>query len=370
MNGGRRKPQRAWPVAAVALAIGLGIAACAAHSGPVLLRNSAVERVSDEAIRVRWPSTLSAGSVQVYSGSSPDKIDRKTAIASGRGGSLEIRSPSHQRLYYEIASDAGARSPIIAERRLPLEGSRNFRDLGGYETTDGRRVRWGRLYRSDDLGGLSDADREYLQRIGIRLICDFRSDLERTAVPAVEMTARGMSTVSLTIQSGSMDPAVMRRKIRTGGVVGLEMERTLQSAYASYVTDYAHEWASMFERIADPDNLPAVLHCTAGKDRTGFASALVLLALGVPREVVYEDYLLTNVYLENFRRFVMRWTPLYSFFRTSNDDLLPLLEARRLYLETSIATIERLYGSLDAYLEGELGVDAKRRAALHQNLLS
>jgi protein-tyrosine phosphatase len=167
-----------------------------------------------------------------------------------------------------------------------------------------------------------------------------------------------------------MDPSELQRKIRTGGLVGLEMERTLQSAYRSYVTDYKDEWASMFERIADADNLPAVLHCTAGKDRTGFASALVLLALGVPREIVYEDYLLTNTYLENFQRFVVRWTPLYSFFRTNTDDLLPLLEARRLYLETSLATIDALYGSFDGYLEHGLGVDAKRRAALRANLLS
>jgi protein-tyrosine phosphatase len=161
----------------------------------------------------------------------------------------------------------------------------------------------------------------------------------------------------------------LRKKIRVGGIVGLEMERTLQNVYRSFVTDYAEEWAAVFERLADPENLPAVLHCTAGKDRTGFASALVLLALGVPEETVYEDYLLSNLYLENFRSFVLRWTPLYSFFRTGSADLLPLLEARRLYLETSLATIDAVYGSFDAYLEKALHVDAKRRAALKKNLL-
>lgn len=371
-TAGPREPRgNAWSLLSfAALAIALNSVSCAPRPGTVLLRHSAVDRVSADELHVRWPSRFSHGSVKVFAGRSPEKIDRKTSIASGRGGSVQIRSPHHQRLYFEVLADDGSASPVIAERRLPLEGSKNFRDLGGYETVDGRTVRWGRLYRSDDLASLTDADHAYLERIGIKLICDFRSEQERISLPSKEINARGWSTVNLTVQSGGMDPAVLRRKIRTGGVVGLEMERILQTAYRSYVTDYADEWAAMFERIADPDNLPAVLHCTAGKDRTGFASALVLLALGVPREIVYEDYLLTNAYLENFRRFVLRWTPLYSFFRTSTDDLLPLLEARRVYLETSLATIDAVYGSLDAYLERELGVDEKRRAALRANLLS
>ena len=362
--------QIVFPLVVAAMAIALGSTSCAPRPGPVLLRHSAVERVSADELRVRWPSRFSNGSVEVFAGRSPDEIDRGVAVASGRGGTVQIHSPEHQRLYFEVVADDGSASPVMAERRLPLEGSLNFRDFGGYETVDGRTIRWGRLYRSDDLSTLTVADRDYLESIGIKLVCDFRSDNERTSRPSEKIDARGWNTVNLTVKSGGMDPSELQRKIRTGGLVGLEMERTLQSAYRSYVTDYKEEWAAMFERIADADNLPAVLHCTAGKDRTGFASALVLLALGVPREIVYEDYLLTNTYLENFQRFVVRWTPLYSFFRTNTDDLLPLLEARRLYLETSLATIDALYGSFDGYLENALGVDAKRRAALRANLLS
>ena len=111
------------------------------------------------------------------------------------------------------------------------------------------------------------------------------------------------------------------------------------------------------------------MHCTAGKDRTGFASALVLLTLGVPRETVFADYLLTNHYRERFQRLVMRWAPVVSLFRTRADDVRPLLEARRAYLETSLDAMEELHGSVDGYLEKALGVDASLRAALERNLL-
>jgi protein-tyrosine phosphatase len=348
----------------------LAFASCAPQQpSPVLLRSSAVERVSPDELRIRWPHAFTTGEVNVFSGRSPQKIDHKKPIAVGRDGTAMLYSPRQQRMYFELVPKEGGHPQLVAERRLPLEGSRNFRDLGGYRTADGRMVRWGRIYRSDELAALSDADIDYLRRLGIRLVCDFRSDDERASVPSREFTKRHESTINLAVQSKGMDAAMMRRKIRSGGIIGIEMEHTLQAAYASYVTDYTETWAALFERISNPKNLPAVLHCTAGKDRTGFASALVLLALGVPKETVYEDYMLTNAYLESFRRFVLRWTPLYSFFRTGADDLLPLLEARRVYLETSLATIDTIYGSLDAYLENQLHVDAKRRAALEANLL-
>jgi protein-tyrosine phosphatase len=143
----------------------------------------------------------------------------------------------------------------------------------------------------------------------------------------------------------------------------------MRDAYRAFVTDYSEVWASMFQRLAQAESLPTVVHCTAGKDRTGFASAIVLLALGVPEETIFEDYLSTNYYQQNFLRFVLRWVPLYSFFRTDPEDLLPLLEARREYLQTSLDEMVTRYGSIDAYLEQALGLDAELRVKLEHHLL-
>jgi protein-tyrosine phosphatase len=176
--------------------------------------------------------------------------------------------------------------------------------------------------------------------------------------------------MNLPVSAEGVDPTLMRRKIRTGGVVQLELERTMQDSYRLFVTDFSDDWAAMFRFLSEPGNLPAVVHCTKGKDRTGFASALVLLALGVPEETVFEDYLLSNQYLTGFRNFVLRWVPLYSFFRTDPDDLLPLLEARRSYLQGSLDAIVERHGTIDQYLERELGVTPALRERLRANLLT
>jgi protein-tyrosine phosphatase len=143
----------------------------------------------------------------------------------------------------------------------------------------------------------------------------------------------------------------------------------MRDAYRAFVNDYSAEWTAMFQRLVREENLPTVVHCTAGKDRTGFASALVLLALGVSEETVFEDYLSTNYYQQDFFRFVLRWIPLYSFFRTDPQDMLPLIEARREYLQVALDEMAARYGSVDAYLEQALGVDAEMRAKLEHHFL-
>ncbi|MBW2694575.1 MAG: tyrosine-protein phosphatase, partial [Deltaproteobacteria bacterium] len=131
--------------------------------------------------------------------------------------------------------------------------------------------------------------------------------------------------LDLPIDQDGVDPDALRVKIRTGGLVALGLEQTMRDAYRAFVNDYSAEWTAMFQRLVREENLPTVVHCTAGKDRTGFASAVVLLALGVSEEIVFEDYLSTNYYQQDFFRFILRWIPLYSFFRTDPQDMLPLI---------------------------------------------
>ena len=230
-------------------------------------------------------------------------------------------------------------------------------------------MRWGRLYRSDDLSSLTRSDVAYLSRLDLKLVCDFRSDRERAEKPDRVIAPHTPQTLELAIEVAGTDPGAMRHKIRTGGIAALEAEHTMLAAYRAFVTDHAAEFKAMFRRIVQPENLPALVHCTAGKDRTGFASALVLLALGVPEDTVREDYLHTNVYLEDLRDLVFRWIPLYSLFRTEPGDLLPLLEARPEYLQASFDAMIERYGSVDAYLERALGVGPEQRARLRANLL-
>jgi protein-tyrosine phosphatase len=358
-------------------AIAIAFVACATPAFFVPeqpLRRPVVNRLDESSIRILWPESFSNDSVVVYRGIDPSFINRSISLAVVDGQSVVLTDADdpdiggRRRLYYELVPASGGASVITAERRLPLACCDNFRDLGGYETTDGRAVRWDRLYRTSDLSKLTRSDLEYLSQFDVKLVCDFRSDRERVASPNRTIDD-APEILDLPVDQEGVDPEELRRKIRTGGMVALRVEQTMRDAYRAFVTDYSEEWAAMFQRLVREENLPTVVHCTAGKDRTGFASALVLLALGVSEETVFEDYLSTNYYQQNFFRFILRWVPLYSFFRTDPEDLLPLIEARREYLQVALDEMVTRYGSIDAYLEQALGLDTEMRAKLEHYLL-
>jgi protein-tyrosine phosphatase len=273
--------------------------------------------------------------------------------------------PPDQRVVpVELSPDARA-----AQRRLPLDGAHNFRDLGGYETGDGRVLRWGVLYRSDALAGLSDDDLVYLDRLGLRKIVDFRSPLERERDADRLPTTPGLEVSLQPIFGDALDPQQLQDRLLSGDATGEELAGLLVDANRAFVTDFGDEYSAFLRELADPSKLPLLFHCTAGKDRAGFAAAITLLALGVPRETVMRDYLLTNGYSAEHTDRTLRIIRLFSLLRADPDELRPLFEARPEYLQTAFDTIDEKYGSVDVYLREGLGIDDALRAQLRANLL-
>ena len=245
----------------------------------------------------------------------------------------------------------------VERRHLALEGAPNFRDLGGYATEDGRRVKWGLFFRSDHLHNLTDADLERFQALGIRLVCDFRSPEERSEEPDRLPAQNPPEVAHLGIWDESFSAGSLREKIRSGDIEGEDFGELLVRGNRMFATRFADRYAAMFARITRPENLPALVHCTAGKDRAGFASALILRVLGVPVETIYEDFLLTNHYAaEKIERTILR-ARLFSFFRIDGERLRPLLGVERRYLEAAFDTIDEEYGSFETYRRSALGLD-------------
>ncbi len=335
-----------------------------------------VDRVSRERVRIRWPASFTTGPVLIYAGPTPDAIDRSAPLAKKSGGFAYLTTASHpdvkinHRLYYELFAVNSGESIVTAERRLPLDGADNFRDLGGYRTTDRRFVRWGVLFRSNDLADFTDDDLDYLSEIDIRLQCDLRSDHEREKRPNRPLRGTTAEVLEFPIRQVSMNPSEIQEAIRTGNIGDLGIRDIMLATYRSFPVDHLDRWQRIFRRLENPDSLPFLVHCTAGKDRTGFISALVLLALGVPEQTVYEDYLATNQYRASYNNMILRWAPLYSLFRTDEKDLRPLLDARAEYLEASLQEIKNRWGSVDVYLEDAIGLTDEKREALRANLLT
>jgi protein-tyrosine phosphatase len=236
-------------------------------------------------------------------------------------------------------------------RLLPMDGSHNTRELGGYKTTDGKTIKWGKLFRSDKLSDISKTDQAYLQNLGIKKIVDFRSEQEKAEDPNIIPT--GIKYVEMPI---SVDGA-MRSKIEAvlKGETDSEIESFLIDANREFVTDYTDVYENFLRGLIDED-VPTLFHCTAGKDRAGFAAAITLIALGVSKEDVINDYMKTNAFTQERIEEILGQIELMSLYQSDVEILRPLLGVEQIYIETAFRTAEEKYGSLENFIRDGLNI--------------
>ena len=268
-----------------------------------------------------------------------------------------------------VSDRAPGLAPDVARRHVVLEGAANFRDLGGYATRDGRHVRWGLLYRSDNLSKLTDEDVEKVAALGIRLVCDFRGCSEYEKAPDRLPEPYPPRVAHLEIWDESFSGDRLREAITSGSLGDTDLRQVLIEANRKFATTFAPQYAAMFARITRSENLPALVHCTAGKDRAGFASALILRILGVPLETVYRDFLLTNHYTAARIQRTLWLIRLVSLFRVDPEQVRPVLGVERAYLEAAFDEIEEHWGSFEHFRRAALHLDDARRDAFRELLL-
>jgi len=257
-------------------------------------------------------------------------------------------------------------SPIDERRIIALEGGRNFRDIGGYRTQDGRSVKWGMIFRSGSMAGLTPADYERLAKLSIKIICDLRTVHEREMEPNDWHRAAN-------IMYWARDYGEGFGELRS--LMGSSLS-TPEAARAAMINGYrrlpfqqAPAYKEVFRRLAAGE-MPLAFNCSAGKDRAGTAAALILSALGVPREMILEDYLLTDRIIDFKSVFMERARQRKSTLMYQSPDILAaILKSDAVYLNAAFDAIEQKHGSVAAYLEGALGVDQEAMYAIHQRLL-
>jgi len=239
-------------------------------------------------------------------------------------------------------------------RHLNLEGASNFRDLGGYRAGDGRTVRWRQMFRSNHLGHLTAADIDIVRSLKVRSAFDFRGLEERAAAVC--------SVEDITVHSLPIEPTVvaaLRARLAAGGLSADDALEIMRWSYRNYVRDNTHSFRALFAHLVD-DSAPLVIHCTAGKDRTGFACALVLHALGVSDDLITEDYLLTNRF---YRRDPGSSTDLPDEVRQAIGSV------QASFLAAGFDAVRADYGDLESYFRDGLGLGARERAALKDRYL-
>ena len=241
----------------------------------------------------------------------------------------------------------GATGATGAENRiLPLAGAYNVRDLGGYPAADGKQVAWGLVYRSGDLHSLTDADKKLLEARNIQTIVDFRMPEEVAKAPHARL-ATVARTVALPIEYGNV-LNLENAKTHTPEMMMMELNRSL-------ATDAHEQYRAFFRLLAASENTPLLFNCSCGKDRAGFAAALFLASLGVDRETILEDFMLSADGVKEK----------YAAVVAAKPGVAPLLTVKREYLEAAFEVIDTRYGGMDRYLREILGVDVVRMRSLY-----
>ncbi|WP_438865585.1 tyrosine-protein phosphatase [Neptunicella sp.] len=288
--------------------------------------------------------------------------------------SLNWPADDNHRHYFSLSNSEGDEI-TLASRLLPLEGGRNFRDLGGYPTTDGKTVKWGKLFRSGVLAGLTDQDYQFLDDLDIKTVVDFRSNSERNS----EVTHWRASKVDVIQQDYEMDFDMSKigELLRRPDLNKEMMEGMMAQMYLKILEDQKQNYTAMFDTLVKTDD-GLLFHCTAGKDRTGISALLILTALGVDKQTAIDDYLATNRYLDpralmpkNNEKMDPKMAAMMKMFASIPPDVAqPLIGVTQPLIESAINSMETQHGSILQYIQQELDVSDKDIGVLRQKYLN
>lgn len=273
----------------------------------------------------------------------------------------------------DVATEKSAAEYNLAatedERRvLDLEGGVNFRDLGGYRTENGQMVKWNTVYRSGSPADLTQADKAELSRLGIRTFCDFRSTEEREKEPNPYVAEN--SNVEYWTRDYAMSAGDLMRVLGGPEASAENSRKAMTGLYRTIAQDHAQSYAQMFRYLAE-GRTPLAFNCSAGKDRAGTGAALLLTLLGVPRESVIADYALSDDvvdYRAQMQKAAEKNTSYAALSQLPWETVAPLVKSDPIYIKSAFAALEEEYGSVDAFIERELGVTQAMKRAIIANL--
>lgn len=286
---------------------------------------------------------------KLYVGNSVETIDTSKPFLEGKGrGEFPLDLDPGTRYYFLLVAQSG--QSILSDKLLPMAGGFNFRDMGGIRTQDGKYVKWGKVFRTDDLHNLTDADLQYLAGIPIVTVVDFRAESEIAEAPD-KLPSSVKNDMQLCINPGSLNSTTLDKLEAHLAELG-GPEEMMKDLNRSLSKDslYRDQYRKYFAALQNDDEVPLMFHCSAGKDRTGMGAALFLASLGVSNKVIFEDYLQSNVYLADK----------YADVSAKYPGLEPLFSVKKEYLQAGFTQIEEDYGSIENFLRDELHVDLEK----------
>lgn len=302
-------------------------------------------------LEVSW-DLAGGGPVEVAVGPAPGLIDHGHPAARVEGATrVTLRGLGPGRHYVSVAPAGGGSAVVAAERLVPLEGAGNFRDLGGYRTADGGRTRWGLVFRSDALHRLTEADLAAVSGLGLRVVYDLRMDAERSQAPSALPASIRRELLAM---GGSAAKTKEITDLFVAGQAAAFPDDFLVHVYQAMADMEAASFGRLLAGLAEPGGLPALFHCTAGKDRTGVSAALLLSVLGVDEATVLDDYELSGLYYTGPQ--LAKLEAQLAGMGMDASSFRAVLGTPRDAMATLLATLRERWGTVDAYLVKQAGL--------------
>lgn len=244
---------------------------------------------------------------------------------------------------------------VLRERRLPFSRAKNFRDLGGYYTSDGRSVRWGALYRSDALHKLTDTDLRYLSALCLDRVIDFRANYEKEREPDRLPEELKSRLVEIPILDSSTELFQNSRQEFVRILKTVDASKCMINTNVELATRFTPEMRQLLDVLFSSKGRPVLFHCAAGKDRTGFAAAILLRLFGASQDVIMQDYLLSNQYFFSSYSWSLKVMQVLKGKRFAQA-VRAVMMAETAYLGAAFASIDEKYGSFESYVRNGLGL--------------
>lgn len=326
---------------------------------------SVVEKDSQGDFLLKWEvSPDQEGNIDIYSSLSDSSITSFTPVTTTKITNQVLRlNPTGSGLReYFILRTAGVQSGVVANRVIEMNNIKNFRDIGGYFTTDEKQIKWGQIYRSGNLSNATLYDQEKIRRLKIKTVIDFRSEktiatypillhpsIKRVSIPLTPMDAEKLDDQLLKNNNFSRSDAILY----------------VQEAYVDIIENHKEQFGEMFDILTNQANYPLLFSGSLGKDGVGLASFLILYSLGVSQSTLEQDYMLSNQLIDPANsRIDARHLP-----ESMQEAITAMLTVNKSYLNYVIEHINKKYGSVDNYLEKELRVTSGKKSLLRKYLL-
>lgn len=341
----------------------LALAACSTHSPDI---DVACEIDTQDNYLLKWETTPKIeGDVQIFRSTDPEQFNTKetkpVATVKIQNGYTTILNDQPDERYYFLLRFKNRYDLVVGPRAERLKYIENFRDLGGYKSRNGKEIRWGKIFRSGEFNTLTEGSIDRISNMGLHTLIDFRDNEDVIRINSGLGFDNVINLPGALHYRQNLVPRIKNEEIRRGDALLF-----MQDLYAAMVTGSRSAFKSMFNQLLVEDNYPIVLSCVNGKDYTGFAVSLLLSALDIPEEVIMNDYLLSNRYFD--RRRCTSVDP--QSYSTETQEAVSLLQtADRRFLAYARDFIRQEYGSIDNYLECELGVTPEKKRELKHILL-